>query len=298
MNVLIGTAGWSYADWAGIVYPKPRPKGFHETSYLSRYFDTLEINTSFYGEVAPAKAAAWVQQVEANPRFRFTAKLHQSFTHARNPSDADERGFRAMADTLADAGRLGAVLAQFPWSFKNSDDSREYLDAMTERLRGYPLVVEVRHQSWNDPAFFEMLRERRVGFCNVDQPVMGKSLGPSSQVTSPVGYVRLHGRNYQSWFAKKKDATPTESRNARYDYLYSADEVEEWHERVEQVAEGAAATYVIANNHFRGQAAANALQLTSLIARKPVEGPAELARAYPQLEGYVVTAQKELFSRG
>ena len=157
-DVLIGTAGWSYTDWAGIVYPKPRPKGFHETTYLARYFDTLEINASFYAAQSASNAANWVSQVADNPRFQFTAKLHQSFTHIRNPTDADEHGFRAMADTLAGANRLGAVLAQFPWSFRNTPESRAYLSAMAERLRDYPMVVEVRHSSWDDPAFYDLLR--------------------------------------------------------------------------------------------------------------------------------------------
>ena len=288
-TVFVGTAGWSYADWAGIVYPKPRPKDFHETTYLARYFDTLEVNASFYGAVAASTATNWVSQVRQNPRFEFTAKLHQSFTHARNPTDADEHGFRAMADVLASAGRLGAVLAQFPWSFRNTPESRAYLTALAERLRDYPMVVEVRHSSWDDPSFFDLLREHRVGFCNVDQPVVGESLGPSALGTAPVGYVRLHGRNYKNWFSNK-------GRNERYDYLYSTQEIGEWKERVEQVAASATKTYVIANNHFQGQAAANAFQLTSLLKHQKVEAPPELARAYPQLDAFVTTGQATLFS--
>src|SRR5882724_5784029 len=108
-SIRIGPAGWNYRDWAGVVYPRKRPKGFHEAGYLSQFFDVLEINTSFYGAVRPETARKWLDQVQHNPRFQFTAKLHQVFTHQRNPSDSDERDFRAMADTLADAGghRLG-----------------------------------------------------------------------------------------------------------------------------------------------------------------------------------------------
>ncbi len=297
--VRVGTAGWSYPDWAGIVYPKTRPSGFHEAAYLARFFDTLEINTSFYRPVPASMAGGWVRRVGHNPRFRFAAKLHQSFTHAGHPTDEDERGFRAMADVLAKEDRLGAVLLQFPWSFRHTPENRAYLKALLERLKEYPLAVEVRHRSWDAPQFFDLLREHQAGFCNIDQPVIGESLEPSAVSTAPVGYVRLHGRNYKNWFAGTAGEKPTggrESRNARYDYLYSKQELSEWKERVEQVARQSASTYVITNNHYQGQAAANALQLLSLLLDKPAEAPPTLVKAYPQLGEMVTTEQPGLFS--
>ena len=296
--IRVGTAGWSYADWAGIVYPKTRPAGFHEAAYLARFFDTLEINTSFYRPVPASMAAGWARRVAHNPRFRFTAKLHQSFTHAGNPTAEDERGFRAMADVLAKEDRLGALLMQFPWSFRNAPENRTYLKALLERLKEYPRVVEVRHRSWNAPQFLDLLREHGAGFCNVDQPVIGESLEPSAVSTATVGYVRLHGRNYKNWFAGAREERrgDRETRNARYDYLYSQQELSEWKERVEQVAGQSASTYVITNNHYQGQAAANALQLISLLLDKPVEAPSTLVKAYPQLQEFVTTEQPDLFS--
>lgn len=287
-DIRIGVAGWSYPDWKGIVYPRVRAGGFHEAAYLARFFDVLEINTSFYRPVPAAMAAGWVRRVAHNPDFRFTAKLHKCFTHEGSPTGADERAFRQMADALMKQDRLGAVLAQFPWSFRNTGENKAYLGALLERLREYPVVVEVRHSSWKEPGFFDLLRERGAGFCNVDQPVVGQSLPPTSVATSEIGYVRLHGRNYKEWFADS-------GRDARYNYLYSKAELEAWKPRIEQVAGFAKTTYVIANNHFRGQAAANALQLLSLLRNQPVQAPTSLVEAYPELKECCVTEQRLLF---
>ncbi len=301
-HIRVGPAGWSYADWKGIVYPVKRPLGFHEAGYLASFFDVLEINTSFYRPVPAAMAEKWLRQVGHNPRFQFTAKLHQSFTHTGNPTDADELGFRAMADVLAGAGRLGAVLIQFPWSFRHTDENRRYVAALLERFREYPVVVEVRHSSWGEPGFFDLLRECGAGFCNLDQPLIGESLAPTTEVTSRVGYIRLHGRNYREWFRasgrRESQAAPSSSRarrDARYNYLYSKAELGAWKPRIEGVAGRAEATFVIANNHYQGQAVANALELVSLLLNAPVKAPPSLVAAYPQLQECTTTEQGFLF---
>jgi len=294
-NIRIGTAGWSYSDWVGKVYPRLRPRGFHQASYLARYFDALEINTSFYRPVRPEHARLWASRVAWSQRFLFTAKLHRAFTHERNPGDDDERAFRAMADVLMESGRLGAVLAQFPWSFKHTGENRAYVAALLERLRDYPMVVEMRHGDWLSPVFLDLLREHGAGFCNIDQPTLSHGLEPSAVVTGPVGYIRLHGRNYHSWF-KGGDS---ESRHERYNYLYPPGELEPWKKRAEQVAEQAKETYVIANNHYQGKAAANALELISMLLGEPVEAPQPLVAAYPDLKPFVIASaplQPELFT--
>lgn len=288
-SVCVGPAGWSYHDWAQIVYPRSRPAGFREVAYLAQFFDVLEINVSFYRAVPQATALRWIDQVTAFPRFRFTAKLHQSFTHQGNPTDVEEIGFREMADTLTEAGRLGAVLVQFPWSFRNSRENLRYVSALLERFAPYPLVVEMRHASWNDPDFYALLEDRQAGFCNVDQPVIRKSLEPTAIATAPVAYVRLHGRNAKEWFG---DA----GRDARYNYLYSREELVPWKDRIRKLAGRATSVYAITNNHFRGQAAANALELVSMLLDAPVPAPASLVAAYPQLEKCTTTEQGRLFS--
>jgi len=170
--IRIGPAGWSYTDWGRIVYPSPRPRGFHEAAYLSEFFDTIEINTSFYQPVRAEHCHQWIERVSGNPRFLFTAKLWQKFTHQTDATEEDERATRAGFDVLRDAGKLGAVLLQFPFSFHRTEENTLYLKNLLKRFADYPLVVEVRHATWNEKSFYAMLHERGVGFCNIDQPVI------------------------------------------------------------------------------------------------------------------------------
>ena len=277
-TIRFGPAGWSYDDWGGIVYPAHRPHGFHEAEYLANFFDTIEINTTFYHPPRAEAAQNWVRRVQHNPNFRFTAKLWQRFTHERTASRQDERIFKEGLQPLLEAGLLGALLMQFPWSFKNNKENREYIGGLVMQFMEFPLVLEVRHESWNKPEIYQLLRELGVGFCNIDQPVIGQSIRPSERSTSPVGYVRLHGRNYEHWF------TSSEHPEERYDYLYSRGELEGWSERIRHVAQAADATYVVTNNHFRGKAVANALQLISIIRNQPVQVPPALVNVYPDLE--------------
>lgn len=279
-QIRVGPAGWSYPDWDGIVYPRPRPPGFSEATYLAGFFDTIEINTTFYHPPSPQAAKGWVRKVAANPDFKFTAKLWQRFTHERNPNRQEEKAFKEGLAPLREADRLGALLLQFPWSFKNTRENREYLGGLVVEFMEYPLVLEVRHDSWNQPEIFRMLAELGVGFCNLDQPIIGRSIAPSdySIPQSGIGYVRLHGRNYEQWFTS--DSRPEE----RYNYLYSMEELEPWAQRIRNIAEQVNATYVITNNHFQGKAVANALQLTSLLTNRPVRVPESLLVRYPELE--------------
>lgn len=274
--IRVGPAGWSYADWAGIVYPRLHARGFHEVEFLARFFDTIEINTSFYQPPRPEAARTWVARVGHNPRFKYTAKLWRRFTHDREADQEDERAVKHGLEPLAEMGRLGALLMQFPWSFKWTRENREYLGALVMQFVEYPLVVEVRHSSWNRPEAFELLGELGVGFCNIDQPLIGRSLGPTEQALGAVGYVRLHGRNYDRWFGASEP-------HERYNYLYSMDELEPWVERTRRIAERAQATFVIANNHFEGKGVANALEITALLTDHSVQVPETLQAHYPEL---------------
>jgi len=282
---LVGPAGWSYPDWAGYVYPLRRAKGFHEATYLAEFFDTIEINTSFYQPLRPDHAAQWIDRVAANPRFVFTAKLWQRFTHdirSMKPGSAtaEEREVRAGFDVLRAANRLGAVLLQFPFSFHRTAETVAYLTALSKRFADYPLVVEVRHSTWDSPETLELLRSSGVSFCNIDQPIIGRSLGPSAQATAAVGYVRLHGRRYDTWFADDAKIPSHE----RYNYLYSDEELTPWVSRVQKVSAQTRNTFVITNNHFQGKAVVNALQLISILKGSKVKVPEPLRQRYPQLE--------------
>jgi uncharacterized protein YecE (DUF72 family) len=279
-HLRIGPAGWSYKDWHSIVYPTPRPRGFHEAAYLAEYFSTIEINTSFYQPLKPEYCRQWIERVSANAEFLFTAKLWQRFTHHTDATAEEERDSRAGFDVLRDAGKLGAVLLQFPFSFHQTPDNLAYLKRLAGRFQDYPLVVEVRHASWNEPAFLQLLHEIGVGFCNIDQPLIGRSLKASEIATAPVGYIRLHGRRYDTWFSDDPELPPHE----RYNYLYSQAELAPWTQRIRTVEKNSRITFVITNNHFEGKGVVNALQLINMLTHKKVKVPEPLRHHYPELE--------------
>ncbi len=308
-RIRIGTAGWSYKDWDGILYPpEVTRKKIHPVEFLARFFDVIEINTSFYGHIRPEIGRLWARKAAAvNPDFLFTAKLHRSFTHTPThsplavmeptsaasirPNDTDERLAREGLDSLAAEGKLGALLIQFPVSFKNTALNREYLEQLLRQFIEYPRVVEVRHESWNQPETIAEFMRHNVGFCNIDQPLLGRSLGPTEHVTSGVGYVRLHGRNYENWFDSGSEGG-IDSRNDRYNYLYKMAELEKWKVKIELIAAKAEATFVIANNHFQAKAAVNALELRHLLQGGKVRAPETLVRSYPELRGIVESGDR------
>jgi uncharacterized protein YecE (DUF72 family) len=279
----VGTAGWSYEDWEGIVYPDRKPRGFHPLLVLARWFNVVEVNSTFYRPAPPAMAAAWLKRVEDHPDFRFTVKLHQCFTHEpRTFTDKDVADFKAGVRLLLLQQRLAALLLQFPWSFRGSPENLEYLRRLFGLFAEYPLAVEVRHSSWETPEFFGLLREHKAAFCNIDQPVFNDSIGPSAVATSPdFAYVRLHGRNYKNWFREGA------GRDDRYDYLYAKDELGDWVERIRSLGSKSGKVYVITNNHYRGQAVANALQIRNMITGQKVDIPSLLLEKYPALKEIV-----------
>lgn len=289
-RIRVGPAGWSFPDWFGFVYPARKPKGFHEAAYLAEFFDTIEINSSFYHPFPPDSAKQWIERVSANPRFVFTAKLWQRFTHEMIPGAAGATGdssaaeaetlVRAGFDVLRAADKLHAVLVQFPFSFHRTNKTIAYLSALLKRFGDYPLVVEMRHESWQVPETLALLAEHNAGFCNIDQPIIGKSLKPSAEVTAPVGYVRLHGRRYDTWFTDDESVPAHE----RYNYLYSMAELAPWVPRIQKVAEHSREVFVIANNHYEGKAAVNALELIHLLKGTKVKVPEPLREKYPELE--------------
>jgi uncharacterized protein YecE (DUF72 family) len=307
-DIRVGTAGWSYKDWDGIFYPPGMARRKqHPLEYLARFFDTTEINTSFYGPLKPELAKLWCKKVASvNRNFLFTAKLYRAFTHSPiavmeptsaatiRPTDEDEIRTREGLDAIANEGKLGALLIQFPVSFKNTSLNREYLERLLRQFIEYPRVVEVRHSSWNDAETLAAFVQQNVGFCNIDQPLLGRSLAPTEHVTSAIGYVRLHGRNYEHWFADHLSAdhgSDSDNRNDRYNYLYNDRELAGWKQRIENVAERAQATYVITNNHFESKAGVNALELKAMISGRRVLAPPTLIEKYPELRGIADAAE-------
>ena len=200
------------------------------------------------------------------------------------PTDDDEARTREGLDAIANEGRLGALLIQFPVSFKNTSLNREYLDRLLRQFIEYPRVVEVRDSSWNNPETLAAFAQKSVAFCNIDQPVLGQSLAPTEYVTAPIAYVRLHGRNYDQWF-------DSDNRNDRYNYLYNERELAGWKERIDRVAERAKTTYVITNNHFESKAGVNALELKAMVTGQHVAAPATLVWKYPELRRFADPAE-------
>lgn len=270
-KIRIGPAGWSYKDWEGVVYPKHGSK-FDHLAYLAEFFDTIEINSPFYRIPPPTHAKSWVKRVAANADFRFTTKVFRGFTHEKATlEEADIKAFRNYLDPLMDADRLGAILLQFPWSFKNTPESREKLIELFAAFDEYPKALEVRHATFQNDEFFAFLEERDVGWVNVDQPLFNDSVKPADVATGPVAYARLHGRNYEKWFAHEESWE-------RYNYLYSKKELKPWAKRVAATAESRD-TYAITNNHFRGQAIVNAGDLEEALGME-VKMPPQLREVY------------------
>jgi uncharacterized protein YecE (DUF72 family) len=270
-RIRVGPAGWSYSDWENVVYP-PHGSKFDPLAYLASFFDTIEINSPFYRIPPQTHARSWVRRVSSNRDFRFTTKVFRGFTHEKAALAADDvKAFRDYLDPLMDSGRLGAVLLQFPWSFKHSPESLDRLSALFTAFDAYPKALEVRHATFQNDGFVAFLDEHDVSWVNVDQPLFHDSVKPAATVSGPVAYVRLHGRNYEKWFAHEESWE-------RYNYLYSKEELEPWVERIETMAQSKE-TYVITNNHFRGQAIVNAGDLRDSLG---IEGtlPPQLREVY------------------
>jgi uncharacterized protein YecE (DUF72 family) len=270
-RIRVGPAGWSYKDWEGTVYP-PHGSKFDPLGYLAQFFDTIEINSPFYRIPPPTHAKSWVRRVAFNRDFKFTTKIYRGFTHENAQlAEDDVNAFRNYLDPLMEADKLGAILLQFPWSFRNSPENRVKLVDLFEALREYPKALEVRHATFQNDDFFAFLDEQDVAWVNVDQPLFSDSVKPADTTTGPVAYARLHGRNYEKWFAHAESWE-------RYNYLYSPEELEPWVERIESMAKNKD-TYVVTNNHFRGQAIVNAGELKEALGQEG-DVPPQLRETY------------------
>jgi len=292
--IRVGTAGWTYDDWNGIVYPTRPPRGFDRLTMMASLFDTNEINSTFY-RIPPSKMTeAWARRVEHNPRFAFTAKLFRGFTHERESGESDREAFAEAMRPLQDAGRLGSVLVQFPMAFHDTTENREHLSKTLDLFTGFPLAVEFRHASWNDESVLKLLSRHGTAFVNIDQPYLSSNLRATAHVTAPIAYFRFHGRNAEKWFG------PDTSNEERYNYLYSDRELEPWTRRIRSASEQASkGVYAVLNNHFRGQAVANALQLQQMLTGATREVPETLRTTYPDLTSVTFesggSSQRRLF---
>ena len=292
----IGTAGWSYADWYGTFYPiSAKKRGFDELAFYCEHFDTVELNSSYYRIPSPFLVERWIDRTPDD--FIFAVKAFSGLTH--HFEAAATRTFSEFTDAVTpirEAGKLGAVLMQFPPRFQRDKTGIGYLRLLPVLLPDLPVVIEFRHQSWVDgPAqdgTVNLLRELGLGLCCVDEPQLRGNMPPVTAVTSSVGYVRFHGRNYADWWPaisqrraaqlrreiRRESGSHRERRarenelkqqletqkSQRYNYLYSQAELIPWQERIEAIDREAVTTFVVTNNHFVGQAVANAKMLQGM----------------------------------
>jgi uncharacterized protein YecE (DUF72 family) len=253
--IYLGTSGYSYADWKDVFYPVHLNRGEWLEFYATE-FRTVELNFTYYRIPTVDQMHRYARQTPEG--FVFTVKAHQDITHTRKGDPGPFVQFRTAVAALGEEGKLGAVLLQFPHSFRNVKDNVYYLLHCIRQLHRLPLVVEFRNGDWLTQRTLSMLREWEVGFCNVDMPKLPGLVPKTAFVTSPVAYVRFHGRNAAKWW---------EHTHAweRYDYMYSAAELEEWMDHLLQMKEQAEKLFVFANNHWQGQAVATARQIRMLL---------------------------------
>ncbi len=259
MALHIGTCGFSYRDWVGPFYPAGI-KSLDMLPFYAERFGCVEIDSTYYAIPRPQLFESMDRRTPK--AFVFTVKAPGSITHlpaAQEPTVDDAAAFRACLEPIHAAGKLGAVLAQFPHSFRPTPDAYRRLEWLRAQWPDIDLVAEFRHALWQADATLGTLRELGIGWCNVDEPKFSSLMRPGSEVTSAVGYIRLHGRNYGKWWRQERAA------HERYDYLYSAQELTEWLPRVAAVDEQAQQTFIFFNNHHLGKAATNATQLAEML---------------------------------
>jgi uncharacterized protein YecE (DUF72 family) len=292
--IRVGPAGWSYPDWDGIVYPRPKPRAFHPLPLLARLFDCVEINSSFYSMPRAEHSRNWADLVRDRADFRFTAKLHRTFTHdaelASPAFEAARDTFLAGLEPLVESRGLAALLLQFPVSFAASPQAVRKLARLLEAFSELPLAVELRHRSWFDAERVQWLRKRDVALLHIDLPAARDHPPADFPPTGKLGYYRLHGRNAENWFRREA------GRDQRYDYLYPPSELEQIIARARSLAKEHDEVYVVTNNHFEGQAVVNGLELRAALGSARVAAPAQLVARYPRLAPIAsILGQQQLF---
>jgi uncharacterized protein YecE (DUF72 family) len=250
-----GTSGFSYNDWVGSFYPVGMPKREWLT-YYAREFDACEVNSTYYALPSPSTLKAMADKTGED--FVFAIKANQQMTHQREDNAAIFKDFCRVLEPIIAAGKLGCVLAQFPYSFGFDQRNWDYLKLFKERLGELPVVIEFRNARWLRKEVFDWLKGYDLGFCCVDEPRLPNLLPPLAEATSDISYVRFHGRNRDKWWQH-------EHAYERYDYSYSPSELSEWLPKIQRLTSVAAKTFIFANNHWRGQSVDTIRQLRVML---------------------------------
>ncbi|MGC8861348.1 MAG: DUF72 domain-containing protein [Armatimonadota bacterium] len=253
--IYVGTSGFSYEDWKGYFYPEHLDRR-NMLSYYAERFNCVEVNSTYYTIPAPSTFAAMDRRTPAG--FRFAVKAHQEMTHAESADKSVFDAFLRSIGPVKESGKLGCVLAQFPWSFRNTRENMDRLRELKDRMRDIPTAIEFRNAGWITDETFDLLRELDLGFCSVDEPRLKGLMPRVAEATSRVGYVRFHGRNAAKWWKH-------EQAHERYDYLYTEEELAEWVPRVREIESKTEETYIFFNNHFQGKSAQNARMFARML---------------------------------
>jgi uncharacterized protein YecE (DUF72 family) len=253
--IYIGTSGFSYKDWQGVVYPEKMQQS-EWLNFYSREFNSCEINSTYYA--IPSAATLSSMAAKTGDGFLFALKANQEMTHLRQDSAAICKTFRDALEPIVSAGKLGCILAQFPYSFDYNKTNWEYLAQLRNNLAGLPLVIEFRNARWLKVEVFQWLRRQDMGFCCVDEPQLPNLIPPIVEATSKIGYIRFHGRNKEKWWDYKESYE-------RYDYTYKPEELAEWLPKIKKLKEATEKTFIFANNHWRGQSVVTVRQLKAML---------------------------------
>lgn len=254
--ILIGTSGYSYDDWKGRFYP-PSMSSSDMLNFYSKYFNTAEINSTYYRIPPPQMFERMLEKVPQD--FLFTIKAYKGITHERDERDKHIEGMNRSIKPLIQGGRCACLLLQFPYSFKAEDENKDYLKSLASKFP-VPLVVEFRNDSWADESTFQLLERLNLGYCCTDEPDVKGLMPRTARVTSDVGYIRFHSRDRNMWFSK---ANPTD----RYNYLYKEEELKEWVPKINAMKELTKTLFIFFNNHPDAQAVQNASMLARLLGK-------------------------------
>jgi uncharacterized protein YecE (DUF72 family) len=284
----IGTAGWSYKDWIPSFYPKSQTAKFDWLRFYSIFFNCVEVNSAYYTYLSPKIAEGWIEKTAERDDFTFAVKLHQDFTHNRKFGAENVAAVKSVLKPLAEAGRLGPVLIQFPYSFQFTGASAEYITRLSAAFEEFDKTVEVRHSSWMREEACAMFNQAGITFCSIDQPQIGKAVKFQPVVTSDKLYIRFHGRNKEAWIKSINSfgqAQPAGESNERYRYLYSPGELVEIQQIINRLREKVKEIYIIMNNHPGGNAVANAFELIHYLEeRGKIKIPETTLNAFPRLK--------------
>ena len=266
-HILVGTSGYSYAEWAEAGFYPPGTQAGEMLPLYARQFGITELNFTWY---QLPKAPAIERMMRLAPAgFRFTAKLTRTLTHEVDPGQWRGQAalYREGIAPLVQAGQLSALLLQFPPGFVRDPARRGYLAGLLDEFQGLPLAVEFRHASWAADRVFAELERRRATLVTLDAPALPGLFPSLDVVTNPdLFYIRFHGRNVRGWRSGNLQK--------QFDYDYRDEELRDWAQGpIPRMAARAGGGVIFFNNHVRAQAPRNAAQLMRLLSERGLTPP-------------------------